>query len=177
MGRGFAGERYSRVAITLHWIIALAVFANVVIAFFARGLMGMHKAIGVTVLVLTFARIAWRLGHQPPPLPGGMTRWESAAAKSVHWLFYLLLLAMPVTGWMMASGAVRRGLSWFGLFDIPYLPITPRAAGFGHDAHGIMGYLMIALIVLHIAAALRHHWILRDATLVRMTPILRRRGP
>ena len=83
---------------------------------------------------------------------------------------------MPLTGWLMVSGSdERRPLNWFGLFDIPYLPVSKAVGGFGHSAHGVLGWLMLALVVLHVAAALRHHLILRNAVLTRMAPAIRRR--
>lgn len=173
-------DRYSRGAIAFHWIIAVAIIGNLIVGLFhdwlprAWGVMPIHKAMGITILALSIARLAWRLAHTPPPLPLGMPRWEVVAAKSTHWLFYALMIALPVTGWMMSStGTPPRPLNWFGLFPIPYLPISKAAGDFGHDAHTVLGYAMAALVVLHIAAALRHHLILRDSTLVRMAPVLR----
>lgn len=170
-------ERYSGVAIALHWIIALGVltnFAVVLIPGFPVGMPG-HKAIGITVLFLTLARVVWRIGHRAPPLPAGTPGWEKGLAHATHGLLYLLLIAMPLTGWMMASRPEkRRPLEWFGTFDIPYLPVSTPTGQFGHDAHGPIGWLMLALVVLHIAAALRHHFLLRDTVLARMIPALRR---
>ena len=174
MPRHTRTDRYSRVAIWLHWVTAASVLANVAIALAYRPLMGWHKAIGLTVLVLTVGRLAWRLAHSAPPLPANVKRWETGVAHAVHWSFYLLLLAMPISGWLMVSGAEkRRPLNWFGAFDIPYLPVGRAAGAVGHDAHSVLGWLMIALVVLHIAAALRHHVLLRDRTLVRMAPVLK----
>lgn len=175
MPRARRDDTYSRVAIGFHWIIAAAVIANILIALAFPPLMGWHKAIGLSVLVLTVGRLAWRLAHRPPPLPSGVSRWEKGVAHAVHWNFYLLLLAMPVSGWLMVSGSEkRRPLTWFGAFDIPYLPVGRAVGEAGHNAHGLLGWLMIALVVLHIAAALRHHLLLRDRTLVRMAPVLER---
>lgn len=168
---------YSTVAIAFHWVIALLVIVNIAVGFLhdpvpALGAwMPGHKAIGITVLVLTLARIAWRLTHRPPPLPADTKAWERGVAHVTHWTLYGLLLAMPLTGWLMVSGTdKRRPLTWFGAFDIPYLPVSKAAGGLGHDAHGLLGWLMLALVVLHIGAALRHHLILRNSVLLRMAP-------
>lgn len=176
-----AGERYSRVAIALHWTIALLVIVNLIVGIghdyvpALRAWMPGHKAIGVTVLGLTAARIAWRLTHRPPSLPLAMPAWEKGAAHATHWVLYALLIAMPLSGWLMVSGpAGRRPLTWFGLFDIPYLSASKATAGAAHSAHGLLGWVMVALIVLHVAAALRHHLILRDTILTRMAPVLGR---
>lgn len=175
-------ERYSRVAIWFHWTIALLVIANLAIGLLhesllsgVSGAMGLHKSIGLTVLALTAGRVAWRLMHPAPPLPGHVSRVERGVAHLVHVVLYALLVILPLTGWMMASGAKRYPLNWFGLFPVPYLPIAPDLAGVGHDGHEVLGWLMLALIVLHVGAALRHHFILRDGIVLRMMPARRTR--
>jgi cytochrome b561 len=175
-------DRYSAVAIAFHWTIALFVIANLTTGLLhdsipaLRAWMPGHKALGITVLVLTAARIAWRIGHRAPaPMPG-TPRWQHVLAHASHGLLYLLLLAMPLSGWVMASPPEgRRPLSWFGLFDIPYLPATEAAADGAHSAHGVLGWLMLALVALHVAAALWHHMVLRDRVLARMAPVFARR--
>ncbi|GEM73484.1 cytochrome b [Sphingomonas aquatilis] len=176
--------RYSTVAIAFHWTIAVLIIANLIIGIghdgipALRALMGAHKAIGITVLALTLARVAWRIAHRPPPLPAHMPGWEKGLAHATHWSLYLLMLALPLTGWLMVSAPPTEGparpLTWFGLFDIPRLPASAGAAGFGHEAHELLGWVMVALVVLHVAGALRHHLILRDNVLARMVPMQRR---
>lgn len=173
-------DRYSRGAIAFHWIIAAAILFNLWLGLAHDSLprewrvMPVHKAVGITVLALSLARLAWRITHRPPPLPATVPRWEVLAAKAAHRALYALTIVMPLTGWMMVSnGNPPRPLDWFGLFPIPYLPVSKGASGFGHEAHEILGYALLALVILHILAALRHHLILRDSTLVRMLPILR----
>lgn len=175
-------DRYSRVAIWFHWTIALLVIFNIVVGLLhdpvpaLRSLMGAHKALGITVLVLTAGRIAWRLAHRPPPLPVHTPLWEKALAHAAHALLYIFMIALPLTGWLMVSGSAKRSpLNWFGLFDIPYLPVSAATGRLGHDAHGVLGWMMLALVVLHIGAALRHHVLLRDPVLARMAPVFRRR--
>lgn len=175
------GERYSGVAIAFHWTIALLVIVNLVIGIghdaipALRALMGAHKAIGVTVLLLTAGRIAWRIAHRPPALPAGTPAWEKGVAHATHWTLYLLMIALPLSGWLMVSGpGPHRPFLWFGLFDIPTLPVGKPLADLGGTAHGPLGWVMAALVVLHIGAALRHHLLLRDSVLVRIAPILGR---
>lgn len=177
MIQGGTAARYSRVAIAFHWTIAALVIVNMVIGIghdylpALRAAMGAHKSIGILVLALTLGRIAWRLGHRPPPLPAAMPAWEKGAAHAGHLGLYLLMLALPVSGWVMASNPERvRPLTFFGLFDIPYLPVSAAGAGAGHDAHGVLGWIMLALLALHIGAALRHHLVRRDGVLARMLP-------
>lgn len=175
-------QRYSRVAIAFHWAIAVLVVLNL-----ASGLGGdavaalgalfpIHKAVGITVLALTLARVAWRLAHRPPPLPAHVSRWERTAAHTVHWALYGLLILMPLSGWAMSSDpARRRPLTWFGTVDIPYLPVSSTGAGIGHEAHELLGWAMLLLVAIHVAAALRHHLLLRDSVLLRMAPAFGRR--
>lgn len=174
-------ERYSRVAIAFHWVIGLLIIFNLVLGIFHDGLprdwkvMPVHKAVGITVLVLSLARLGWRFAHPAPPLEP-MPAWQRMAARTSHYLLYFFMIAVPLTGWLMVSGAeTRRPLDWFGLFPIPYLPVGRAAGGFGHEAHEILGFAMAGLVIVHILAALRHHLILRDSTLVRMLPTSR--GP
>lgn len=171
------GERYSSVAILFHWTIAVLVIVNLIVGIghewvpAMRAWMPGHKAIGITVLVLTLARISWRLVHRPPALPASVSPLQRTAAHAVHWVLYALLVLMPLSGWVMVSGPEgRRPLTWFGAFDIPYLPVSEAASGGAASAHGLLGWLMVALVALHVAAALWHHLGQRDATLVRMAP-------
>lgn len=177
------GDRYSAGAIAFHWGIAALVLVNLFIGLFHESLlegirtMPLHKATGVTVLVLSLGRLAWRLAHRPPHFPDHMPGWEKAAAKAVHWIFYALMIALPLSGWLWSGDATRpRPFSWFGLFDVPLIPVSHDTAAALHEAHEILGLGMTALVVIHVAAALRHHFLLRDLVLVRMWPGLRRNG-
>lgn len=179
MARLERGERYSSVAIGFHWVIALLVVVNLIVGLghesipALRAWMPGHKAIGITVLALTLARIAWRVAHRPPALPANISAAERHVALATHWSLYALLILMPLSGWIMVSGSKGRGpLTWFGAFDIPYLPVGATASDGGHTAHGVLGWVMLTLVALHVAAALRHHFLLRDATLLRMAPWL-----
>lgn len=168
-------QRYSTVARTLHWTIALLVIVNLVLGFAHDALpkdwavMPVHKSIGLTVIALTVLRIIWRVTHPAPPLPAAMPAWEKGAAHATHVAFYALMLIMPLTGWIMSS-AGDRPLNWFFLFDVPKFAVTKGDAivGLSRSGHELLGFLWAALIVLHIVAALRHHLILRDDVLRRM---------
>lgn len=181
MASGFPrGDRYSRGAIAFHWAIAALVLANIAIGILNDSLprewMTLHKSFGVTVLVLSIGRIAWRLTHRPPaPVDG--PAWERVTAAAVHWAFYALILILPLTGWIFSSNPERlRPLSWFGLITLPVLPVTSGFASAAKEAHELLGWAMAALVVLHIAAALRHHFMLRDRVLARMLPWIGRTG-
>lgn len=177
------GDRYDVGAIVLHWTVAALVLVNLFIGIFHESLlegvpvMPLHKSIGITVLGLSILRLAWRLAHRPPPLPQGMAPWERAFAKGVHWAFYVLLIAVPLSGWIMSSNPARpRPFDWFGVFELPLLPVSGSAAAAAHESHEILGLLTAALVVMHVAAALRHHFLRRDNAVVRMAPWLNRNG-
>ena len=173
--------RYSKVAIALHWLIGLAIIVNLAGGLLhesmARDLrsivMPLHKATGITILVLSVARLVWRLTHRPPPYQATRAGWEKVTAKVVHWAFYILIIAIPFSGWLITSAGSRKyPLDWYGLFGIPFLPVTQDkglAAAAG-GAHENLSYLMIALLVLHIGAAMKHLVLDKDGTFGRMVP-------
>lgn len=186
-------SRYSTVAIWLHWITAVLVIGNLVGGLCSdywfdspdpamqqagATLIALHKSIGLTILVLTLVRLAWRLGNPPPPLPTHMTRGEIMLARTTHILFYLLLLLMPLSGWAMVSTGRRIGpVSWFGLIDVPPLPLPKSLGGLFHESHETIGWIIILTLALHVAGALKHHLFDRDNVLARMLPRVRRRAP
>lgn len=171
------GDHYSAVAIMLHWMMAVLVVANLAIGLLhdslLKGTMGAHKAIGITVLTLAVVRLVWRLTHRPPPLPATVRPWEKGLAHGVHWCFYALIILIPLSGWVFTSASpTPRPISFFGLFPVPFLPIGPDKALSSTVAtrHGQLAYLMIALLCLHVAGALKHRFVDRDRTLERMLP-------
>lgn len=187
-------RRYTTVAIALHWLIAVAILALIASGewmsdairdpaskAFAFRVFQWHKSLGLIVLVLSFARLAWRLSHAPPALPASMGQFPRLAAGATHWLFYGLMIAMPLVGWAMVS-ASPLGLKTmiFGLFEWPHLPILPTLADKAaaestlKSVHAIGGKIFLALIALHVAAALKHQFVDRDDVLSRMWPTLRR---
>jgi cytochrome b561 len=165
----------------LHWLIALLIVLNFALAWVAERMPGSqkmlimanHKSIGITVLILTVVRIAWRLTHRPPPLQRTLQTWERALARVVHTLFYVLMLAMPLTGWSMVSG--DGPVRVFGLFAVPALPVptTEQAGETFYDVHVKLAWLLLGLFALHVLGALKHQVVDRDATLSRMVPFLR----
>ena len=176
----YISTRYSRTAILLHWLIAALVLATIPIGWYgatfkgdmAQSATNLHKAIGIAILAFTLVRVAWRLGHKPAALPTSMSLALRRIARATHVLFYFLLLVMPLSGWWMSSAVPDRHPFGFGLFDVPFLPV-PRgwaSAGPAHFVHTNLAWLMIALASLHIAAALKHHFVNRDDILARMLP-------
>lgn len=171
--------RYTRVAQWLHWIIAALIVVQFALAWVADDLpngahklavLARHKSFGMTVLMLTIVRLLWRLAHAPPELPAGMKPIERRLARTTHWLFYVLLFAQPLTGWLMSS-AKNYSVSWFGLFTWPDL-IAPNKAAFEilRNTHDALGSVLFAIIVVHILAAFKHHVIDNDDVLIRMLP-------
>ncbi len=173
---------YTRSAIGLHWMIALLIFAAFPLGLYMHGLalsptklrlFSYHKWIGVTVFLLAVARLAWRLFHRPPDLPAGMRQWERAAALITHGLLYILIFAVPVSGWLMSSATGFQTV-WFGLLPLPDLIGKDRELGrLLLEVHEWLNYLMLALVCLHVAAALKHHFMARDDVLAQMLPSLR----
>jgi cytochrome b561 len=168
-------DRYTSVSRALHWIMAVLIIVNLVLGIGHDALpkdwavMPVHKSIGLTVLALTLARLAWRLGHRPPLLPAAMPGWEKTAAHATHFVFYAFMILVPLTGWIMTSAGTRP-LNWFFLFDVPKFAVTKGdiLVGISGEGHELMGFAWAALIILHIAAALRHHVVLKDNVLRRM---------
>lgn len=171
--------RYSRVAIWLHWIIAALVALNLVLGFFHEDLdkpvrsamMSVHKATGLTILILTLARLAWRLAHRPPPFDPVLKAWEAGLARLIHGLFYLLLVALPLSGWILVSTS-NRVTSWFGLFDVAPLPVSrdEDVHELLEQVHKLLGYAALVLIALHVAGALKHHFDGHRHLIGRMAP-------
>lgn len=174
-----AAERYGATAQLLHWATLALVVAQPLLAELAeeagRGgeAYAAHRSIGITLLALTLARVTWRF-VRPPPAPPPMPRWQRLAAASTHWGMYLLLVAIPVSGWLMSS-ASGDAVAWFGL-ELPALaaPAEDTAEAL-EDVHEALFQLLLALAALHVAAALKHQFIDRDGLIGRMLP-RRRRG-
>lgn len=168
-------KRYSKVAIFLHWTIAIALAFQLGLGFFMPGdasgfaAFQLHKSVGITILLATILRLGWRLIHRPPPPLE--TGWEAKLATAVHVLFYFLLLAIPLTGWILVSTArVEIPTLLYGTIPWPHLPVPGSLHEFSEEAHELMSFLAIALIGLHVAGVVRHELLLRDKVLERMAP-------
>jgi len=179
--------RYTTVAIVLHWAIAALILLNIGIGFLMEGLAQPLKAIavpfhfscGITILLLTAMRVAWRLTHRPPPMAAQMAPWERAAAHAVHGLLYLLMMAMPLIGWSIISAHPPRPEGAARIWGVLRLPAIPpishlgtaaqkAAHGLFVNAHAAGGWILTGLLVLHVAGALKHQWFDRRPELARM---------
>ncbi|HEY1224176.1 MAG TPA: cytochrome b [Brevundimonas sp.] len=171
-------------SLAFHWLTAALILAQVLLITaheatdgpISREFVLVHKSVGLTILVLTLARIGWRLANPALPLPDRMRGWEKIAARVTHVGFYILLIGLPLGGWA-ASSAGGRVIEWFGLFVWPALPV-PLDKGLARtfmDAHEAGVKVLYVLLALHVLAALKHQFLDRDNVLHRMLPFIPRR--
>ena len=187
------GRRYTGVAISLHWLIGIAILAMLVMGLrMVHGALPMadkfklyqlHKSVGLTILGLAVLRVLWRLGHPPPRLPEDMPAWEKGAAEGTHWLLYVFMIGMPLIGWAMVSmSPLSIPTLWFGVVRVPDLSFLaalgskPVLEPILKAMHAYGAYLLIAFLALHAGAALRHYFVEHDDVLQRMIPGLPRLG-
>lgn len=179
--------QYGIVAVMLHWLIAAAIIFMLGLGIYMTDLppgsmaqfeyFQLHKSVGISILLLSFVRLGWRLANPVPPLPPHLKSWEAVAARVTHYGFYVLMIVMPLTGWMVVS-ASSLGIPTllFGAIPWPHIPFIAGlenrkevAVAFS-EIHEILAFTMIALLLLHIGAALKHHFLLKDDVLRRMSP-------
>jgi cytochrome b561 len=173
-------QRYDKVAMALHWLVAIGVFVMIGLGWYmvdiprntpARSTFyNLHKSIGVTLAVIILIRAYWRWKHPPPPLPAGTASWIVNAARLSHNLLYALLIFMPTVGFI-ASNFTKFGVTYFGLFKIGPLfeenkTLYELFNGFHHAAAAVL----VAVVAIHIAAALKHLLIDKDGVFYRMLP-------
>jgi cytochrome b561 len=172
---------YSRVAILMHWILAPLILLNLAVGFFMEtfanpspqrnNVLFYHASIGILILILAVGRLGWRLTHQPPPLPESISKSQRAAAHSLHWVLYLLILVQPISGYLHRMAGAHP-VSFFGLFNLPGLIGKNEPLRLLTDSIHDGGAVLIAILVAgHIAAALKHRFIDRDAVMQRMTAL------
>lgn len=178
-----ANERYNLVAILLHWVLALAIvgafcmglyMADLPVSLTKLKLYNWHKWAGVTILALSALRLLWRLTHRPPALPSrmlsAMPGWQRVAYHGTHHLMYLFFFLVPLTGWAYSSAA-GYPIVWFGVLPLPDFVSPDKAlAAQIKELHELSAFGLAGLVVLHVAAALKHHFIDRDGLLDRMRP-------
>jgi cytochrome b561 len=172
-------KAYGIIAQALHWCVALLIFVQLPLGIYAAHLpvsmarlqwLSYHKSLGLTILALALLRLVWRWIDAPPPLPGTMPLWERRAALAAHRALYVIPVLAMLAGWLYASAA---GLSvnWFGLILIPDLIAKNSGIAplFRELHHGLVG-LLVVVVVVHIGAAARHAFALRDNVAQRMLP-------
>jgi cytochrome b561 len=170
--------RYTPTAIALHWLLALMIVGSLAMGLYMTSLpfsptrlklYNWHKWAGVVILTLSALRLLWRLTHRPPP-DAAMPAWQQRAAHATHGALYVLFFAVPLVGWAYSSAA-GFPIVLFGVLPLPdFVPVDKALAEAIKPWHGWLAYTLGALVVLHVAAALKHQWIDRDRLLARMWP-------
>jgi cytochrome b561 len=177
--------RYSRVAVVLHWAIAILIILNLIIGSRMESLplqirgnvVRVHESFGFSIFVLALLRVAWRCSHPPPGFPAHFRLWERGAARCAHVVLYVLMIAMPVVGWLIISANLRRPMVIFGTWILPpFAPLNALPAGAHktllHDEfvtiHAIGAWSLLVLLILHVSGALKHQFVDGDDELRRM---------
>ena len=175
-------NKYDSFAVSLHWLIAvllipMLLFGEELMEAEAEGdiaasaLPSLHASLGIAILALSIIRLGWRFASPPPPLPTGMARWEIALSHSTHVLFYVLMIGLPITGWLILGEFSHEehigAVSFFGIMTVPP---GPNGGDFAEIIHKLGSKIGIALVVLHVVAALKHQFINRDKLLGRILP-------
>ena len=172
-----SSDTWGGVARGFHWLIAALILAQFVIGSVAEemkltpaklDLFVWHKSIGVTIFLLAVLRLLWRLGNPPPAMPAGTSRWEQRLAALGHWALYVLMFAVPISGWLV-SDASRVPFKAFFLLPMPDMIETSRSLQeAAEEVHEVLTMTLLVIAIVHIAAALRHHFLLQDDVLRRM---------
>jgi cytochrome b561 len=185
--------RYATVAVVLHWAVAALILANLYLGWRMGSLKGLarfdvfqlHKSIGITVLLLSVLRLAWRL-VRPAPEPASRKPWEKAAAAAVHWAFYVVMIGMPLSGWIVVSTSpLNIPTLLYHLVPWPHVPgvhdlADPARKAVNHAfglTHETLAFGSLALLALHLGAVAKHELLDREAVLVRMLPLVGRPSP
>lgn len=174
-----ASQRYTWTAISLHWLIAILIFIAFPLGLYMHDLplspyklklYSWHKWIGVTVFTLVILRVFWRSTHTPPALPDSLPQWQKLASQITHFLLYVLIVAVPISGWLMSSAKGVQTI-WFGVLPIPDLLSKDKNLGnLLVVVHESLNYGLLTLVVIHSLAAIKHHFIDKDNILRRMLP-------
>jgi cytochrome b561 len=175
--------RYTRTAISLHWLVAFLIAVSFSVGLYMTDLQlspeklriySWHKWAGVTIFMLVVLRLVWRTTHRVPGPPDGMPAWQHRVAQVVHGLLYVLMVIVPLSGWLMSSAKGFQTV-YFGVLPLPDLLAKNKELGNTlATVHKALNFSMAGLVVAHAAAAVKHHFVDRDEVLVRMLPFLTR---
>ena len=177
-------ERYTRTAVALHWVIAAAVFVQIALGAWMIGIpksppgvraywFNMHKSIGITIGVLVLLRLLWRLAHRPPALPQTVAPWQRVAARFSHWGLYVCMIVMPVSGYL-GSSFTKYPVKYFG-YALPHWGWdAPALKEITSQVHLATAWIFVALVALHVTAALKHRFVDRDGVFERIFPAFTR---
>jgi cytochrome b561 len=174
--------RYTGAAIGLHWLIALAIFGTFILGMYVSDLpfspqrlrlIAYHKWIGVTIFLFVAFRVFWRLTHPAPPLPNSIPPWQKAASAISHGLLYVLMVIIPLSGWIYSSAA-GVPVVYLGLVQLPDLVGADKALAANLKLlHKALNFTLAGIVIVHVLAALKHHFLERDEVLARMLPFLK----
>lgn len=177
-----APRRYTATAIALHWLLAVMIIAGFGMGVYMVDLpmspsrlklYNYLKWLGVSILALSALRLLWRLTHSPPPLPANAPAWQNRAAHAAHMLLYVLFFAVPLSGWAYSS-ASGFPIVYFGVLPLPdFVPKSREMADLIKPLHMALAFALAAVVLLHIAAAFKHHFVNRDGLLARMLPLMK----
>ncbi len=181
-----ASTQYTKTAVVLHWLIAAAIIFQLVLGLrlgdAPKGAVGyamfqLHKSIGFTILFLSLTRLGWRLMHKPPALPNHMKTWEKSASHLVHMGLYVIMIGLPITGWIAVSTSkITIPTVLYGLVPMPHLPFLSELAApvktvvndIAGAGHGLLVLLTVVLLFLHLGAVLKHQILVKDDVFARM---------
>jgi cytochrome b561 len=176
---------YTTTAIVLHWLVAIMILCAAGFGLVLDDMkfspaklqyIAYHKWMGLTIFALVAFRLIWRVSKPAPPLPGNMPAWQRNAANASHFLLYALMLLTPLVGWLQSSAAGIT-VTWFNLFTLPSPLVKDKElAHLLMETHAVLAFSILGLVVLHAAAALKHHFVDLDDVLTRMLPFLRAPG-
>ncbi len=180
MGASDQSNRYNDVAIALHWLLALALVASFCVGLYMADLklsptrvrlFNWHKWAGISILVLSAFRLGWRWLHRPPEAPASMSAMQTRLAHGMHRLLYALFFLVPIAGWAYSSASGFQ-VVWFGLIPLPdFVPVDKPLAHVLVQVHAALAYTLAAAVVVHVLAALKHHFIEHDSLLWRISPL------
>ena len=172
--------RYTRTAMLLHWLVAVLLLGQFAFGWYletiARGVpargyfVNLHKSTGLLIGLVILMRLGWRLTHAPPPLPPSVPRWQQQAAAASHYLLYALMLVMPLSGYI-ASNFSRFGVHFFNVVKLEPWGIDSKLVyGIFNQTHILSSWLLLALVTVHVLAALKHLLVDHDSVFSRMLP-------
>ncbi len=174
---------YTRTAIALHWLVAIAIVATFGVGFYMHDLplspfklkiYSWHKWAGVTIFLLVLFRLGWRFTHRPPGPPVGTPAWQHTVAEATHLLIYVLMVAIPLSGWLMSSAKGFQTV-YFGVLPLPDLLAKNKELGDALNfVHKMLNFTLAGVVLAHAGAAIKHHFIDRDDVLTRMLPFIKK---
>lgn len=177
--RPLAPPRYTPTAIRLHWLMAVLLaiafgvgqyMSDLELSPWKLKIYTWHKWLGVTLFLLLWLRLSWRLTHRPPPLPAGMSVALQRLTGIGHWGLYVLMIAIPLTGWLHSSAA-GVSVNYLNLIPLPNLvPKDKALSGLFKELHENLNWALLFLVLGHVAAALKHQFVDKDNLLARMRP-------